>query len=195
MAASGFPASVLQTQSTFRAILDALARPGNVQPLAENVVAPQPLSAGAAAVALALCDHDTPVWLDDRLRESEAVGEWLRFHCGCPLVTDPREAIFAFANDAAGLPPFESFNAGTNEYPDRSTTIVLAIETFEAAQGVSLAGPGIRARVSLHAAPLPADIGERLVRNRLLFPRGIDLLLVTANAVAGLPRSVRVVEN
>jgi alpha-D-ribose 1-methylphosphonate 5-triphosphate synthase subunit PhnH len=29
----------------------------------------------------------------------------------------------------------------------------------------------------------------------LLFPRGIDLLLVTTNAVAGLPRSVRVVEN
>jgi alpha-D-ribose 1-methylphosphonate 5-triphosphate synthase subunit PhnH len=195
MVASGFPASVLQAQSIFRAILDALARPGTVHALSEGRDAPNPFSPGAAAVALALCDHDTPVWLDGGLRENEAVGEWLRFHCGCPLVTDAREAIFAFASAAADLPPFDAFNPGTNDYPDRSTTIVLAVETFEAGAPLTLMGPGIRGRALLRAMPLPADMAERLVCNRLLFPRGIDLLLVTANAVVGLPRSVRIVED
>jgi len=195
MVASNFPASILQAQSTFRAILDALARPGTVQAISEGADAPLPLSAGAAAVALTLCDHDTPVWLDAGLRANEMVGEWLRFHCGCPLATDPRDAIFAFISAGAELPSFDAFNPGTNDYPDRSTTIVLAVASFEAGPCLTLMGPGIRGRAALRAEPLPADMPERLVRNRLLFPRGIDLLLVTANAVAGLPRSVRIVED
>ena len=39
-------------------------------------------------MALTLCDHDTPVWLDPVLAASEAVAGWLRFHTGAPLVTD-----------------------------------------------------------------------------------------------------------
>jgi alpha-D-ribose 1-methylphosphonate 5-triphosphate synthase subunit PhnH len=37
---------------------------------------------------------------------------------------------------------------------------------------------------------LPADLHDRLVANRALFPRGVDLILVSANSVAALPRSV-----
>jgi len=50
----------------------------------------------------------------------------------------------------------------------------------------------VRDRQSLRASPLPLDIGDRLVANRRLFPRGVDLILATANEVAALPRSVRV---
>ena len=195
MVAPNFPQSVLQAQSNFRAILDALSRPGTVRPLGQPVDAPSPLSIGAAAVALALCDHDTPVWLDDCLSETAAIGDWLRFHCGCPLVTSPREASFAFVGDAASLPALEAFNPGTADYPDRSTTIVLTVRSFETGSILSLRGPGIRGHISFRADPLPADMSQRLARNCLLFPRGVDLLLVTDNAVAGLPRSVRVVEN
>jgi alpha-D-ribose 1-methylphosphonate 5-triphosphate synthase subunit PhnH len=42
----------------------------------------------------------------------------------------------------------------------------------------------------LRAEPLPADLPRRLAANRALFPRGIDLLLVTGSRVAALPRSV-----
>jgi alpha-D-ribose 1-methylphosphonate 5-triphosphate synthase subunit PhnH len=194
MMEAAFADPVLQAQSTFRAILDALARPGTVQPLRETVAAPAPLSAGAATVALTLCDHDTPVWLDAGLRAND-VAEWLRFHCGCPLVEHPREAAFAFAHDAENLPPFEAFNLGSAEYPDRATTIVLQVETFGGGTNFALEGPGIRGRTSCRAGPLPTDIAARLAANRALFPRGVDLMLVTQSAVAGLPRSVRIVGN
>ena len=193
MIGTGFHQPVFQAQSAFRAILDALARPGTVQALGETVDAPAPLSAGAAAVALTLCDHDTPVWLDGGLRGHDEVGQWLRFHCGCPLVDNPREAAFAFAGDIEDLPPFEAFGLGTAEYPDRSTTIVLQVESFGGGPKLALEGPGIRGRASFHAEPLPPDIAARLAANRALFPRGVDLLLATVSAVAGLPRSVRVV--
>jgi alpha-D-ribose 1-methylphosphonate 5-triphosphate synthase subunit PhnH len=186
-----FPASVLAAQSNFRAILDATASPGTVRPIMAAVPPPPPLSAGAAAVALTLCDNDTPVWLDAALRDSEAVCQWLRFHCGCKLIDAPGDAAFAFVSAAATLPPFESFNLGTSDYPDRSTTIVLNVQTLQAGPPLGLTGPGIRDRAVLRAAPLPVDMPERLAANRALFPRGVDLILVTATDVAALPRSVR----
>jgi alpha-D-ribose 1-methylphosphonate 5-triphosphate synthase subunit PhnH len=193
MIGTGFHQPVFQAQSAFRAILDALARPGTVQALGDAVDAPAPLSAGAAAVALTLCDHDTPVWLDGGLRRNDEVAQWLRFHCGCPLVENPRDAAFAFASDIENCPPFETFGLGTAEYPDRSTTIMLQVESFERGAKLALEGPGIRGRTSFRAKPLPADIAERLAANRALFPRGVDLVLATASAVLGLPRSVRIV--
>jgi alpha-D-ribose 1-methylphosphonate 5-triphosphate synthase subunit PhnH len=193
MIGTGFHQPVLQAQSAFRAILDALARPGTMQVFGETVDAPAPLSSGAAAVALTLCDHDTPVWLDGGLRRNDEIAQWLRFYCGCPLVENPRDAAFAFASDIENLPPFEAFGLGTAEYPDRSTTVVFQVETFERGPKLVLEGPGIRGRTSFCARPLPPDIAARLAANRALFPRGVDLLLATANAVLGLPRSVRIV--
>ena len=186
-----FPASVLAAQSNFRAILDATASPGSVRPITAEVPPPTRLTAGAAAVALTLCDGDTPVWLDAALRDSEAVCQWLRFHCGCKLIDAPDDAAFAFVSASTSLPPFATFNLGTPDYPDRSTTIVLAVETLQAGPPLMLSGPGIRDTQVLRAAPLPADMPARLADNRALFPRGVDLILVTATEVAALPRSVR----
>ena len=194
MPPANFPSSVLAAQSTFRAILDATARPGSVQPITGTIGAPQPLSSGAAAVALTLCDHDTPVWIDTGLAASTPVSEWLRFHCGCLIVPNPRDAAFAFASEPKALPPFDAFNLGSADYPDRSTTIVLQVASFETGLRLKLTGPGIRERIPFCADPLPADIAVRLAFNRGLFPRGVDLMLVTNNAVAALPRSVRVAE-
>lgn len=185
---------VLTTQATFRAILDATAAPGTVRPLAAPVSPPVPLLATAAAVALTLCDHDTPVWLDAGLRGSAPVCEWLRFHCGCKLVEAPSAAAFAFVSDPSALPPFTTFSAGTPDYPDRSTTIVLQVETLHAGPPLRLTGPGNRAPRFLRAAPLPQDVAQRLSANRDLFPCGVDLILVSADEIAALPRAVRVGE-
>jgi alpha-D-ribose 1-methylphosphonate 5-triphosphate synthase subunit PhnH len=43
---------------------------------------------------------------------------------------------------------------------------------------------------SFSAQPLPPDFQARLAANRALFPRGVDLILVSPDAVAALPRSV-----
>jgi alpha-D-ribose 1-methylphosphonate 5-triphosphate synthase subunit PhnH len=191
--AAGFADPVVAAQSTFRAVLDATARPGTVWPIETELAPPVPLSRGAAAITLTLCDQDTPIWLDARLRATEAVAQWLRFHCGARIVDDPAAASFAFAGDGTALPDFTHFNLGSVDYPDRSTTIVILVESLQSGPPLLLAGPGIRGRQMLRAAPLPHDIAERLTNNRALFPRGVDLLLVSADAVAALPRSVRLI--
>ena len=52
--------------------------------------------------------------------------------------------------------------------------------------------PGTTGGVHVWNDQLPDDMSERLEANRSLFPRGVDLLLVSADQIAALPRSVRV---
>lgn len=183
--------SVVTAQATFRAVMNATARPGSVQTLCHAPSAPEPLSSGAAALALALFDHDTPIWLDTKLSE-KSVADWLRFQTGAPVTADPMDAAFALVSDTAHLPPLHLFNPGTPEYPDRSTTLILQVDSFAAGSRIALMGPGIRGRQLLQAAPLPDDLPAQLALNRGLFPRGVDLFLVSSDSVAAIPRSARV---
>jgi alpha-D-ribose 1-methylphosphonate 5-triphosphate synthase subunit PhnH len=186
-----FPEPVLASQAIFRAVMDAFARPGEIKPLPPAQAAPGPLSATAAAVVLALLDYETPVWLDAPLANTPQVADWIRMHTGARVTAEPQAAAFAFLADPVRMPAFDAFSSGTADYPDRSTTLVLQVERFGSGERMSLSGPGIAAARSFASEPLPADFVERLAANRALFPRGIDLILVSPAAVVALPRSVR----
>lgn len=192
--AAGFGDLVLDAQRTFRAVMEALARPGSVQPLGGELVPPPPLPPELAAVALTLADHDAPLWLDAPLAQSRDVADYLRFHTGAAIVADPAQAAVALVADAAHCPPFEQFAQGTAEYPDRSTLVMLAVSELAAAPGFALVGPGIPGTAQLRVAPVPADMLTRVKRNGALFPRGIDLLLVAPGRVAGLPRTTEITD-
>ena len=88
--------------------------------------------------------------------------------------------------------PFDAFALGSLEYPDRSTTLVVQVESLDQGNGVVLSGPGIPGTRLFAAAPLPARFRTQLIANREMFPRGVDLVLVSETAVVALPRSVRV---
>jgi alpha-D-ribose 1-methylphosphonate 5-triphosphate synthase subunit PhnH len=188
---AGFAEPVLAAQATFRTVMDAMARPGTVRRL-DGIAAPAPLSPVAAAIALTLLDYETPFWLDGPLAAAPEIARWISFHTGAARTSDPARAAFAFVADAAAAPPFQTFALGSQEYPDRSTTLVLQVERLSEGEGVTLRGPGIAGARRLAASPLPADVLDRLADNRARFPRGVDLLLVAADAVAALPRSLRV---
>lgn len=190
--ATGFADPVFDQQATFRAAMWALSRPGRVEPIRAGLTPPAPLNAEAAALALALCDYETPLWLDPVLAATPAVADFLRFHTGAPIVAEAREARFALIAEPAEMPDFYDFAQGSPEFPDASATLILQVDSFPA--GLVLEGPGINGRTAFGAAPLPADFIERMAANRAGFPLGVDLLLAGAGGVAGLPRSVTVKE-
>jgi alpha-D-ribose 1-methylphosphonate 5-triphosphate synthase subunit PhnH len=148
----GFADPVFDAQSVFRAVMDAMARPGSVMPVRLLAAPPAPLSATAAAAALTLCDHDTPLWLDPSLAGSDAVRSWLAFHTGAPLVDAAGEAAFALVADPVELSSLAEFAQGTQEYPDRSTTVILQVDS------VANVGP------APHPLPdlLPVRTGRRM---------------------------------
>jgi alpha-D-ribose 1-methylphosphonate 5-triphosphate synthase subunit PhnH len=188
---AGFADKVLSAQSTFRSVMDAMARPGSVQRIAAIAGSPSPMMRGTAAIALTLFDHDTPVWLDPLMSETADVTKWLKFHAGAPVIADSSVCSFALVGDARALPALDRFAFGSNEYPDRSTTLILQLESLTQGADYELRGPGIDGAAVLRALIQPADLFERLAINAALFPRGIDVMLVADDAVVAIPRTTR----
>jgi alpha-D-ribose 1-methylphosphonate 5-triphosphate synthase subunit PhnH len=189
---SGFADKVRSAQWTFRAVMDAMARPGTVQRIAAWLDAPPPLTAATAAIALTLFDHDTTIWFDEAFVGSPHVAKWLRFHTSAPITTESRYATYALIGDPLALPDFAGFALGSDEYPDRSTTLILQLETLAKGPALRLTGPGIKDSEILRATSLPADLSVRLAQNQEMFPRGVDLILVAGDGVAALPRTTRI---
>jgi len=190
---AGFADKVLCAQATFRSVMDAMARPGSVQRVAGVAGAPAAMMRGTAAIALTLFDHDTPIWLDSRMSETADVSKWLKFHTSAPVIADSSICSFALIGDARALPALDRFAFGSNEYPDRSTTLILQVESLTQGPAVELRGPGIDGAATLRAMLQPADLFERLAINAALFPRGIDVVLVADDAVVAIPRTTRLV--
>ena len=191
--ARGLADPVFDAQRVFRVVMSALARPGSLERLSSDLEPPPPLTPGLAAVALSLCDQDTPIWLDAGLTQAPAVADYLRFHTGAPLTTAPADSAFALLADPASCPAFDTFALGLQDYPDRSTTLVLAVEQLSTHGGFILEGPGIARQASLEVAPLPRGFEQAWADNRARFPRGVDLLFAARHTLAGLPRSTRIV--
>ena len=189
----GFADKVKSAQSTFRSVMDAMARPGSVRRIVADVGTPVPMMRGTAAIALTLFDHDTPVWLDEKMSETSDVTKWLKFHTGAPVVRDCSIASFALIGDPVALPGLERFSLGSSQYPDRSTTLILQLESLAEGAAIALRGPGIDGTTVIQAAVQPIDLFERLAINETLFPRGIDVVLVADDDVVAIPRTARCV--
>jgi alpha-D-ribose 1-methylphosphonate 5-triphosphate synthase subunit PhnH len=189
----GFADKVLSAQSTFRSVMDAMARPGSVQRIVAAAGTPAAMMRGTAAIALTLFDHDTPLWLDPLMSETSEVIKWLKFHTGAPVIADSSICSFALIGDARALPGLDRFAFGSSEYPDRSTTLILQVESLTQGSVLELRGPGIDGVAMLQATIQPTDLFERLAVNVALFPRGIDVVLVHDDAIVAIPRTTRLV--
>ena len=190
---AGFADKVLSAQSTFRSVMDAMARPGSIQRITSAAGTPPAMMQGTAAIALTLFDHDTPIWLDPRMSATPDVGKWLKFHTSAPVVADSSIASFALVGDPQNLPALDRFAFGSSEYPDRSTTLILQVESLGDGPAVELQGPGIDGSAALRASIQPHDLFERLSTNAPLFPRGIDVVLVHDDCIVAIPRTTRLV--
>lgn len=190
----GFVDPVFGSQAVFRAALDALSRPGRVFEVEAPQSLPDGLHPAAAALALALLDTDTAVWMAPAL-DNGRTRSWLRFHTGCPFVAEPGAADFAFMDSLAAAGDFSGFSAGSDERPEASTTLIVQVETLAAGMSdalggrLSLRGPGIQHAAQLAIAGVDAVFIERWQARRAMFPRGCDLLVACGNRVAGLPRT------
>lgn len=195
---AGFKDPALEAQQLFRKLLDAMARPGRIQMLAQKMnplpQPPQGLNAASAAIALTLLDFETPVWLSPELRDGDAA-HWLRFHCGCPLVTREQDAAFAIVVRGTDMPRLGSFNRGEDKYPERSTTVIVQVdgltENFGIDDAITLRGPGIRDSHTVSVAGLVDDFWIQILDNGKDFQLGVDVMLTHDTRVLGLPRTVR----
>jgi alpha-D-ribose 1-methylphosphonate 5-triphosphate synthase subunit PhnH len=184
VALPGFADPVGQAQACFRAVLDAMARPGTRVTAGQGLTPPAPLDPATAAVLLTLVDYDTPLWLDPA---SVAARDWVAFHCGAGFTELPADAAFALAMT---LPDLSRLSPGTHEQPETAATLILQVASLTEGTRYRLRGPGLRAPGTLAVTGLPDDFAAIWQRNRAGFPLGVDLLLCAGATIAALPRSV-----
>lgn len=185
---AGFADPVHDAQAAFRAVLEALSRPGQRMALGRPVKG-LALGPAMAHLLLALTDDDTPVWWQ---QEGSDAAEWLRFHTGAPVAAAPAGAAFAVIGDAAALPALEAFAAGSVESPEHAATLLIELPSLSEGPAVQWHGPGIRDMQTVRLAGLPANFWTRWQANHAAFPQGVDIVFTCADAVLGLPRTTRV---
>ncbi len=186
--AVGFSDPVFQAQACFRAALQALARPGTVHTLGAG---PGALTLGGAMthLLLSLTDTDTPVWWQ---RPDTTLQDWLRFHTGAPVASDPGAAHFAVVTDPGQLAALDLFAQGSDAAPEFSTTVIAELPTFDAGQALSWSGPGILGSRTVHLAGLTPAFWSAWHAQSAQFPTGVDLIFCCGQQIMGLPRTTRI---
>ena len=173
----------------FRAVLEAMSRPGRIVAASETLHPPDGLHPAFGAVCLTLLDFETPIWTD--LDSESDAAQWLRFHCGSPPAT-PEEASFVLITRPRGLCPIHRFHPGDEERPERAATVLVQTQGMGTHAGQILTGPGILAETRLHVEGLPSVFWEERSRMAPRFPLGPDFIFTAGDLLAALPRSVRI---
>jgi alpha-D-ribose 1-methylphosphonate 5-triphosphate synthase subunit PhnH len=180
----GFANPVRDSQAVFRAVLNAMARPGSIHTVTACKDPPNLLDCASAAILLTLVDGETTLWMDEQALASR---EWAAFHCGARL-TAAANARFALALEA---PRLSTLCAGTDEEPETAATLILQVKALGDGPRFRLEGPGLAAPTTLAVTGLSATFISDWSANRRLFPRGIDVILCAGDRLAALPRTVK----
>jgi alpha-D-ribose 1-methylphosphonate 5-triphosphate synthase subunit PhnH len=182
----GFADATHDAQAVFRAVLDALARPGRLQtlPASDGLQAPTPLSRGLTALLLTLLDAETSLHLEGPLA-SDAAWMYARFHTGVQRAAREAADFVAVRAPDAGL---DGLRQGTDEAPQDGTTLIVDTTTL-AGHSLVLRGPGIEHTQRIGLCGLPATFWQARIAQQRHFPRGVDLLIVCGSQLIAIPRS------
>ena len=192
----GFAEPAACSQTVFRQALDALSLPGRLQHLdlsgpMQSMQAPQNAHPASAALLLALLDQDCKLWLSSGFDASDAA-TWLRFHTGCTLVSDSKEADFVWVASPLEMPAFEQLAQGSAEYPELSATCVVQVMGLAASDQAGawcISGPGINGTGHLHVDGLAPEFTTQRRASQAHSPCGVDFLFTHGVSFVGLPRS------
>ncbi len=187
----GFTRPVFDSQTVFHHVMNAMAQPGTIRPIMIDIKQPAPFGRAAAAIALTLCDADTPIWLQSGFF-GKTVADWIAFHTGAPITSEKPDARFAFLSMQSSPCALSVFASGTQEYPDRSTTVIIEVPSIDTGQILTLDGPGIEGKRTIKVEGLPGAFFSFWNDNRTLYPRGIDLILTAKDSLLCLPRTTTI---
>ncbi|MBW4486042.1 MAG: phosphonate C-P lyase system protein PhnH [Tildeniella torsiva UHER 1998/13D] len=183
----GFKDPVHDAQKTFRALLDALARPG-IQQTTASLTPPEGLKPSCAAACLTLLDLETTVWLQPSI--SGSARSWLLFHTGCRFTADSQTADFAVIDQIEIMPRLDEFNWGTAAYPEASTSLLIQLPALEGTGSAVLQGPGILDTIALQT-PLRTPFWQQWQAMTENYPLGLDAWCFADRQVLGLPRTAQ----
>lgn len=187
--AEGFSRPPEDAQTAYRSILRGLSRPGEAVVI-DGHAGLEGLEPAAASILLTLLDFDTALFLAPEF-QSGPVTNWVRFHTGCQITDDLREADFALFASAPSGDDFSKAKQGEPKYPDQSATFIVQVPSLQGGTSVSLQGPGINGSIAVGIDGLNSTFWNAWRLNTSQFPLGIDVMVCSGSQLIGLPRTSR----
>ncbi|MFD4404869.1 phosphonate C-P lyase system protein PhnH [Nocardia sp. NPDC058499] len=185
VAVLGVPLDARTAQTVYRAVLDALSRPGSVRQL------PESLYPAALLPVLALADLETGVHVVE-----PAGDEWAPLAAvatGAPAREVSEAKYVVVLDPSVAADAVRAATAGTAQSPETGATVVIAVDAVAGGTPVRLAGPGVATETEF--APAGADPAVWAARATRItgFPAGVDLLFVGRDGrLVGVPRTAAV---
>ncbi|QFU84837.1 phosphonate C-P lyase system protein PhnH [Natronorubrum aibiense] len=171
---------VRDTQQIFRALLDAMARPGTIERT--------PTTPADHAVLATLVDHEVSLHTED-----DAVCEAFAGAGRLVEAALPDADVVHIAGSTDGR--VREAQHGSLKEPSDGATVVYRVDSIETEPtaddvAVTVSGPGVPGTRTFAIGGLPAAELEAIADAQRAFPRGIDVVLTTEDRLAALPRSI-----
>lgn len=178
MRALGFD-PVADTQQTFRAMVDAMSRPGTIHTV--------PAGPADHAVVITLVDNEVTFHTaDESLSSALAAANRLT---AAPI--DEADIIHLGNQRAVSL---DDANQGTLKEPSDGATVIYRVEAIhETARSddtnIKVCGPGVPDRRVIGVDGIPSDVLRTIADVNTAFPRGLDVVIAAEETVTAIPRS------
>ena len=172
---------VHDTRACFRALVDAMSRPGTV--------ATAPIEPADHAVLSTLVDHEVTCFTPDETIRTALENE------GRLTAAEAEQASIVHAPTPDEC-PVSDLTRGSLKEPSDGATVVYRVDGLEASPGedgdttLVVSGPGVPGRRRLAVEGLSPNDARELADAQSTYPRGVDAVLTTERSIAALPRSV-----
>jgi alpha-D-ribose 1-methylphosphonate 5-triphosphate synthase subunit PhnH len=193
---------VFDSQETFRALLDAMSRPGRPCILGwrEYRGTPKGLNPFAFSVMKTLLDHRVSFSLGGWPERPDLI-RYLEMNTGASF-REPGEADYVLFSGPSFHEDFTLLKRGSAEYPERSATALVSVRGIEDEEErsrdgprllLNLTGPGVKGAARAWISGLDRRYLEARSFVNVFYPMGIDVVLIDGEGrLLGVPRTCRV---
>ncbi len=184
---------VFDCQQIFKALMNALARPGKIFSIAENIKKIEDKNAPLVAAGLTLLDNWKKFFASGA-PDLEKILQQMTY--GVPASVEEADYIF-LPEGTFDLPLCQSIlsqaKTGTLPEPHKSSAIFIVVDSLEGGEKRELTGPGIDGSIQISLPQKALMWVEERQRMNFEFPCGLELYFMTPQGgVMGIPRKTRI---
>jgi alpha-D-ribose 1-methylphosphonate 5-triphosphate synthase subunit PhnH len=191
---------VFDSQKTFRTLLDAFSRPGELQSLQkiDYRSLPKGMEGYVFTIFETLLDSTVGFSISSGIHNNTVWSEYIRVNTG-GANTAFENSHFALFNGISFSEEFNKLSRGSLEFPEQGATAIITVESLTAESSTNgksaliLSGPGIKSKNSLYITSFDFAYIDAFRHHTQNYPMGIELLFVDkTGAVAAIPRTIEV---
>ena len=185
---------VYDGQKIFRELLNAIANPGTVKNISNEVAKFQQMYAPLLAMGCTLLDNEEKMYVEKNPNLAAELHNLTL--CG---ETELNQADYIFLSSELNYSSMEEVlrhaKQGTYVDPHKSATIILLCGNINGTEQLNLCGPGVKDVKTVWVSPYIKKVIALRNSLQIEYPLGVDLVFTDSSGnLLGIPRLTKIVE-